>query len=919
MTSIPAIPPLRRPAILLAALALAGATVAPAQDAVTFDDNVLPVLRQRCGTCHNPDKKAGGLDITTYTGLMAGGGSGGVIEPGDASASYLYRLVTQEDEPKMPPDSPPIPEEERAVLKRWIDGGVLENKGSKAAAPKKKKFNLAMTASATERPAVVPVPAHLPVEPVVHTRTTNACTSIATSPWAPLAAVCGQKQVLLYRTDSRQLVGVLPFPEGRPQVLQFSRSGGLLLAGGGRGGASGKVVVWSVDSGRRVMEIGDEMDMVLAADISADQRLVALGGPQRVVRVYSTETGERLHEMKKHTDWVTAASFSPDGVLLATGDRNGGVMVWESTSGRDYLTLAGHTAAITAVSWRADSNILATGSEDGTIRLWEMENGGQVKNWNAHPGGVAALEFTRDGRIVSIGRDKQPKLWAQDGNQQRAFDACADLGLAVSFCDETDSVIAGDWTGEIRVWKAADGAQAGNLSANPEPIVARIAAAEKAIAERTPALEPARAAEAEAAGRLASMQGAFDGVTREKATADARVAEMEQAVAGAGAARDESKVAYGTATEGAVAAARELVPIVEGHAQALAAVARDPADEGARKAMAEYADKLRLQREAMASREVVLAAAAQRMAEGERMVAEATVRRDMAKTEADAVAGKVAAMTPDLEAARTAAAAAAATVADVTTRLEAARADLAHWQGEAAFMQRYGEFQAAIAAREETVRGAESKVAEARAVAATAAESRAAVEAERARRVAAVDELAAALVTARATHADLLGKIAARQEELVAKQASIDALGKAATMLEQAALQAKAALDVAPGDGELAAAHKTLVDTIAAKGTQLKGMRESLDGMAAERAAWEKTAVEVLADMEKRQTGMPALAAAVTEMDGPLAEAGKGVDMAAAVVAAAESEASARQAEVEAVVRDLLLFQGITPPAPAPQ
>ena len=47
--------------------------------------------------------------------------------------------------------------------------------------------------------------------------------------------------------------------------------------------------------------------------------------------------------------------------------------------------------------------------------------------------------------------------------------------------------------------------------------------------------------------------------------------------------------------------------------------------------------------------------------------------------------------------------------------LEAARADLARWQGEAAFMQRYGEFQAAIAAREETVRGAESKVAEARA------------------------------------------------------------------------------------------------------------------------------------------------------------------------------------------------------------
>jgi WD40 repeat protein len=89
-----------------------------------------------------------------------------------------------------------------------------------------------------------------------------------------------------------------------------------------------------------------------------------------------------------------------------------------------------------------------------------------VKSWNAHGGGVAALEFTRDGRIVSIGRDKQPKIWAQDGNQQKAFESCADLGLAVSFCDETDSLIVGDWTGEIRVWKAADGIRLAGITSN---------------------------------------------------------------------------------------------------------------------------------------------------------------------------------------------------------------------------------------------------------------------------------------------------------------------------------------------------------------------------------------------------------------------------------------------------------------------
>jgi hypothetical protein len=61
---------------------------------------------------------------------------------------------------------------------------------------------------------------------------------------------------------------------------------------------------------------------------------------------------------------------------------------------------------------------------------------------------------------------------------------------------------------------------------------------------------------------------------------------------------------------------------------------------------------------------------------------------------------------------------------------------------------------------------------------------------------------------------------------------------------------------------------------------------------------------------------MPALVAAAAEMDGPLAEAAKVVEGAAAAVAATEAEAAAKQAEVEAAVRDLLALQGIQAPAP---
>ncbi len=487
---------------------------------ITYDEHLRPVLEQKCFSCHNQDKKSGDLDLTSYTALMQGGASGEVIAPGDSGGSYLYALVTHEDEPVMPPESPKIPDPMIETIRKWIDGGVLENSGSKAKVTKKKTFDLALSAPSTERPAVMPLPGRLSLQPHSQPAGSTAVTALATSPWAPLIAVGGHKEVLLYNTQTLELVGALAFPEGIPRVLRFSRNGGLLLAGGGVGGAKGRVVVWNIRSGQRIIEIGSELDEVLAADISSDQTLIALGGPQRVVRIYSTETGALMHEIRKHTDWVTALEFSPDSVLLATGDRNGGLFVWEGWTGREYLTLKGHTAGITRVSWRSDSNILASSSEDTTIKLWEMENGGQVKSWGAHGGGASSVEFTRDGRLFSSRRDKLAKLWDQNGGQQRAFEAFADLALRATYCDETSRAIAGDWTGEIRVFNAADGARLGALEMKAPTLEQRLAEATQLVAARQNEFKPVDASYA--AAKAAVEKATADFQTAQRLAAEAK-------------------------------------------------------------------------------------------------------------------------------------------------------------------------------------------------------------------------------------------------------------------------------------------------------------------------------------------------------------------------------------------------------------
>ncbi len=77
----------RNAAALIAALLV---PCASGQRAPLFKDEILPIFEKSCNSCHNPKQKMGGLDLTTFAGLMAGGGSGPAIAPGKPSHSLLW-------------------------------------------------------------------------------------------------------------------------------------------------------------------------------------------------------------------------------------------------------------------------------------------------------------------------------------------------------------------------------------------------------------------------------------------------------------------------------------------------------------------------------------------------------------------------------------------------------------------------------------------------------------------------------------------------------------------------------------------------------------------------------------------------------------------------------------------------------------
>jgi len=491
------------PVTLFGVCLLSGLSVAA--EKVTFDDHVFPIFEQACLNCHNPDKAKGGLDLSTYPATLKGSSGGKIVEPGDTGSS-LMGVVRQTSEPIMPPEGDALSSAQIKVLEAWITGGLLENTDSKAKKASKPKFDPTLAADPALRPAgPPPLPSNLLLEPAIVAPRSSAIHAMATSPWAPLLAVTGQQQILLYHSTHLDLIGILPFPEGEPVSLAFTPNGRYLIVGGGIAGKSGLTVTFDVTTGERVLKAAKEFDTVLSADLSPDLSKVVTGSPSKLIKLWNSEDGSQLASVKKHTDWIMSVDFSSDGILLATGDRNGGVWVWEGATGNEFHTLRGHQAGISQVQFRADSNMLATASEDGSVRFWEMNGGKEVKKIDAHKGGVADFAWGHDGSFATSGRDKVAKLWKPDFGQHKGIPNLPDIPTAIALDSRNKRLFIADYQGHIQVHETVHGKQVGSIDSNPPKIADRLT---RIAAEQTKLTKATQEADSAHQSTLKNLQEA---------------------------------------------------------------------------------------------------------------------------------------------------------------------------------------------------------------------------------------------------------------------------------------------------------------------------------------------------------------------------------------------------------------------------
>ncbi len=172
--------------------------------AVDFDQDIRPLLQQRCVECHGEKKQKGELRLDAKFFAFKGGHDGLAVVAGDTAKSLLFeRIKSTDDDERMPPKGEPLSPAQIALVQAWINAGAAwpENAADKAAAVDKRLQ-------------------HWSVQPVVRVAKTTSIDSLINAQLAAKKLVMSPEadRRTLIRRLSFDLAGLPPTPE---RVEQF--------------------------------------------------------------------------------------------------------------------------------------------------------------------------------------------------------------------------------------------------------------------------------------------------------------------------------------------------------------------------------------------------------------------------------------------------------------------------------------------------------------------------------------------------------------------------------------------------------------------------------------------------------------------------------------------------------------------------
>jgi WD40 repeat protein len=244
----------------------------------------------------------------------------------------------------------------------------------------------------------------------------GAVKAVAFAPDAPLFAAGTERNVIVWSTDTWEVLAELPI--NYAFELAFGPGKTPMLAAGG----AQHVLVWTgAGTSARPRKPTQYLtrSSVAALHFSADGALLAMTTCQ-AAGVWRTADRKRLLSLRSaKTNSRGAVRISPDvrKVAIAYGKW---VEVWpvaENESGPLVRIEAGTGRApiIWTVNWTADGNALLTAGNDGFVRVWDSTSGAELKAFDWKIGKLYCAAFSPDGlTCAACGAKGQVVIWDVD-------------------------------------------------------------------------------------------------------------------------------------------------------------------------------------------------------------------------------------------------------------------------------------------------------------------------------------------------------------------------------------------------------------------------------------------------------------------------------------------------------------------------
>ncbi|MFI5379639.1 MAG: c-type cytochrome domain-containing protein [Tepidisphaerales bacterium] len=421
---------------------------------VSFTRDVAPVLVQNCTGCHNPEKKKGGLDLSTFKGIVTGGKDGASVVAGHPEQSALVDQVTGA-EPAMPEKGEKLKPGQVEILRRWIAEGATND-----TIIAKPFFPVPEGKLGDVGPEPVKQLTVYHVPPVI--------TAIAYSPDGKVLAISAYHEATLHQPDGSAPIKRLPGGSPKITSLSFSADSKTLIAGGGSPAQYGHVQAWTLPGGAIKASWKTSKDTVFGLTASADGERVAYGCADRSARVMALKTGLETLHVDQHSDWCLGAVFTVDGKRLLSGSRDNALKLINVENGQFIDDVNNPLEAVLCMSRHPREDIVAIGGGQGTPRIYRIKDNQDrtagrndtnlIRAFERQNGAVTAIAYNADGELLAVGAFNEMRIYGtKDGSRKHILGGQGGAVFAVAFSPDGKYVACGGYDGSARIYSPDKG------------------------------------------------------------------------------------------------------------------------------------------------------------------------------------------------------------------------------------------------------------------------------------------------------------------------------------------------------------------------------------------------------------------------------------------------------------------------------